>query len=189
MQVMRRSLDHSSRLGKAKPPSWTAAARRRFGCTVVRSGAHDEFGIVEGAMVKGVRRSSYALHAFQSQRDCVLKPRVARNELPWVDRVGDSQPQGGCGPPRYAAPGPQPFHGWYLLNSCSQGSSWLATLCFAARIPLGFGLAAELCASGAHNALGVVEGAMVKRKRRPVPALQGSIQRSVGIHFVPGAHG
>src|SRR2546429_8045018 len=33
----------------------------------------------------------------QSQRDCVLQPRVARNELPWVRRITATQPQRGCG--------------------------------------------------------------------------------------------
>src|SRR6266508_5394861 len=32
----------------------------------------------------------------QSQRDCVLQPRVARNELPWENRWNESQPQRGC---------------------------------------------------------------------------------------------
>src|SRR2546430_511736 len=32
----------------------------------------------------------------QSQRDCVTKPRVARNELPWVNRLCRLQPQWGC---------------------------------------------------------------------------------------------
>ncbi|MSU62837.1 MAG: type II secretion system protein [Pedosphaera sp.] len=33
----------------------------------------------------------------QSQRDCVLQPKVARHELPWVVRVENDQPQRGCG--------------------------------------------------------------------------------------------
>src|SRR6185436_18022296 len=33
----------------------------------------------------------------QSQGDCVLQPRVARNELPWVDGGEWPQPQRGCG--------------------------------------------------------------------------------------------
>src|SRR5258707_7071417 len=32
----------------------------------------------------------------QSQRDCALQPRVARNELPWVKVQRESQPQRGC---------------------------------------------------------------------------------------------
>src|SRR6266567_2078737 len=32
----------------------------------------------------------------QSQRDCVIKPRVARHELPWVDRPRRFQSQRGC---------------------------------------------------------------------------------------------
>ena len=33
----------------------------------------------------------------QSQRDCVLQPKVARNELPWVTFRNPTQPQRGCG--------------------------------------------------------------------------------------------
>ena len=33
----------------------------------------------------------------QSQRDCILQPRVARHELPWVSRKKSNQPQRGCG--------------------------------------------------------------------------------------------
>jgi len=29
-------------------------------------------------------KGEYVFSAFQSQRDCVLQPRVARNELPWA---------------------------------------------------------------------------------------------------------
>src|SRR6185503_6304861 len=35
-------------------------------------------------------------HFPKSQRDFASKPRVARNELPWVDPVNDLQPQRGC---------------------------------------------------------------------------------------------
>ena len=38
------------------------------------------------------------LYSFpQSRRDCVLQPRVASSELPWVNCVGRCQPQRGCG--------------------------------------------------------------------------------------------
>jgi len=33
----------------------------------------------------------------QSQRDCVIQPRVARNELPWAGPTDFHQPQRGCG--------------------------------------------------------------------------------------------
>ena len=40
----------------------------------------------------------------ESQRDSVLQPRVARHELPWVNRVKFPQPQWGCvQPPRMVA--------------------------------------------------------------------------------------
>ena len=34
----------------------------------------------------------------QSQRNCVLQPRVARHELPWETGAKAQQPQRGCGP-------------------------------------------------------------------------------------------
>ena len=34
--------------------------------------------------------------ARKSQRDFVLQPKVARNELPWVNRPTNPQPQRGC---------------------------------------------------------------------------------------------
>src|SRR6266446_2340480 len=37
----------------------------------------------------------------QSRRDCVLQPRVARNELPWEIVQTASQPQRGCGRARH----------------------------------------------------------------------------------------
>jgi hypothetical protein len=42
--------------------------------------------------------SSQVLYSLpQSRRDCVLQPRVASSELPWVNCVGRCQPQRGCG--------------------------------------------------------------------------------------------
>src|SRR6266571_7330214 len=35
--------------------------------------------------------------SWQSQRDCVFQPKVARNELPWVTVCKWIQPQRGCG--------------------------------------------------------------------------------------------
>jgi len=63
----------------------------------------------------------------QSQRDCVLQPRVARNELPWVEWIGDLSPKGVASPGRRHAATPL---GLFILNPVSQGSSFLATLCF-----------------------------------------------------------
>jgi hypothetical protein len=52
--------------------------------------------------------------AGQSQRDCIAQPRVARNELPWVNKQTVHQPQRGCSVrhsfPRDATPlGLKPF--------------------------------------------------------------------------------
>src|SRR5258708_36982884 len=70
---------------------------------------------------------------FQSRRDCVLQPRVARNELPWeiVPRYAN--------PERVAATvccteqgntGRNPFRVDASLRLPTQGSSFLATLGF-----------------------------------------------------------
>jgi len=80
----------------------------------------------------------------QSQRDCVLQPRVARHELPWVRaQKTSSTPTGLCRSPRLDpthAVFPVAFFGsmaqllrsWCELAGVSQGSSCLATLGFEA---------------------------------------------------------
>ncbi len=55
--------------------------------------------------------SPFLRSAAQSQRDCVLQPKVARNELPW-ERL---------------SPPPQPRWGCDFLPSLTRGSSFLAT--------------------------------------------------------------
>src|SRR5207247_2301508 len=67
----------------------------------------------------------------QSRRDCVLQPRVARNELPWEIVQTASQPQRGCGRARH--PRTQFRWGWLALARRTQGSSFLATLGFVAQ--------------------------------------------------------
>ena len=64
--------------------------------------------------------------AFQSQRDCVTQPRVARNELPWVNGKRNFQPQRGC--ILFAPMGCNPFRVEDVWFTISQGSSFLATL-------------------------------------------------------------
>src|SRR6185369_16075665 len=68
------------------------------------------------------------LKVCQSQRDCVPKPRVARNELPWGNG-GKTKPQRGFGfgerAPRVATP-----LGLFFCAPLTQGSSFLATLGF-----------------------------------------------------------
>src|SRR5437660_10096906 len=66
--------------------------------------------------------------ASQSQRDCVLQPRVARNELPWVRGAGSQQPQRGCG--HDVATCRNPVGVVMCFGSASQGSSCRATLGF-----------------------------------------------------------
>ncbi len=64
--------------------------------------------------------------ASQSQRDCIHQPRVARNELPWVNGKRNFQPQRGC---IFPAPmGCNPFRVDYFCFTVTQGISFLATL-------------------------------------------------------------
>ena len=70
-------------------------------CTLHTS-SHSETRIVESQKV--------TFRSPQSQRDCASKPRVARNELPWVNVQRRTQPQRGCG----TAPS-QPL-GWTTLS-------------------------------------------------------------------------
>jgi len=55
-----------------------------------------------------------------------MKPRVARNELPWVKDAKRQQPQRGCGKAPYVQPSRNPV-GVFLFYRLSQGSSFLAT--------------------------------------------------------------
>src|ERR1035437_9310711 len=64
--------------------------------------------------------------AAQSQRDCIHQPRVARNELPWVNRKRNFQPQRGC--ILLAPMGCNPVGVGNFCGTTSQGSSFLATL-------------------------------------------------------------
>src|SRR6266699_2217245 len=61
----------------------------------------------------------------QSRRDCVLQPRVARNELPWEIVQTASQPQRGCGRARH--PRTQFRWGWLALAHRVRmaGALWL----------------------------------------------------------------
>ena len=61
----------------------------------------------------------------QSQRDCVIQPRVARNELPWVTVRMESNPNGVAA--RAWHPAATPL-GLFSVVHISQGSSFLATL-------------------------------------------------------------
>ena len=65
----------------------------------------------------------------ESQRDSILKPRVARNEPPWVIVPNHSQPQRGCCHSVPADPSPRPQRRWrcYHFRTWTQGSpekSW-----------------------------------------------------------------
>src|SRR6266704_5874987 len=68
----------------------------------------------------------------ESQRDSATKPRVARDELPWVKVAGVSQPQRGCGLVALPLPLATTLSGLSSIRRISQGSSFLATLGFVA---------------------------------------------------------
>ena len=60
-------------------------------------GGEDQMNVNGGKGLWHVRRMASCVGVFQSQRDCGLQPRVARNELPWVVVQQTLQPQPGCG--------------------------------------------------------------------------------------------
>jgi hypothetical protein len=70
---------------------------------------------------------------FQSQRDCVLQPKVEASALPWVTNISRTQPQRGCGQSKFnpkPPARPHPCCGWIFVGRTTQGSSFLATLGF-----------------------------------------------------------
>src|SRR5438034_68066 len=78
---------------------------------------------------------------FQSQRDCVLQPRVARNELPWVIVGEAAQPQRGCGPRRSALRWPTSGH-FCVRERAHSGNLW-PRIAFCALLLLAGGLGAR----------------------------------------------
>src|SRR5260370_6114057 len=64
----------------------------------------------------------------ESRRDSATKPRVARNELPWVLRVGTRQPQRGC--VRRWRPGHNPVGVETWFARFPRVARRLATLCW-----------------------------------------------------------
>jgi hypothetical protein len=65
------------------------------------------------------------LEVCQSQRDCVSKPRVARNELPWV-RSEKNNPNGVA----TSSPKPKPRWGFACLIRCPSQARWFTGPCF-----------------------------------------------------------
>ena len=64
----------------------------------------------------------------ESQRDSATKPRVARNELPWVRGAQKNNPHGVATSAVQQPPKPKPRWGFCLYDPLPQGSSFLATL-------------------------------------------------------------
>ena len=107
----------------------------------------------------------------QSQRDCVLQPRVARHELPWVRiRKTPSTPTG----LRRCSPRPNParlkrhnsFGVEVPTRTVTQGSSFLATLGFEAE-----SLWDSPLADPAKDACKVQRGQPTLQNLRPLDAL------------------
>src|SRR5437867_93277 len=71
-----------------------------------------------------------AANALESQRDSATKPRVARNELPWVSFCQGDNPEGVVAATGNV--GRNPFRVENAADALSQGSSFLATLGFVA---------------------------------------------------------
>ena len=63
----------------------------------------------------------------QSQRDCVLQPKVARNELPWERPANEHNPNGVAACVDHRCHNPV---GVVFLRTITQGGSFLATLGF-----------------------------------------------------------
>jgi len=84
----------------------------------------------EAFAVRGACSTPYT--HFQSQRDCVLQPRVARNELPWGIVPGYTTLKGLslCRSLRTRNSSCNPFRVESTPPSRSQGSSFHATLSF-----------------------------------------------------------
>jgi hypothetical protein len=77
----------------------------------------------------GIERSRSAEE--QSQRDCILQPRVARNELPWEKRsIGFNS--NGVASWRLKCTASHPFQGCLVLRSVPRVARGLATLGFEA---------------------------------------------------------
>ena len=121
---------------------WSAATRRRFSrwpaCRPARARSAPEFMQADtGSRSTATSRLRKAAMTsapptdFQSQRDCVFQPRVARDELPWVRRAKHPQPQPGLRPsPLFSSHSAATPSGLYSLFHFPQGSSFLATLGF-----------------------------------------------------------
>ena len=57
----------------------------------------NSFPLTPALFLRAVHSPQFLYSLPQSRRDCVLQPRVASSELPWVNCVGRCQPQRGCG--------------------------------------------------------------------------------------------
>ena len=91
---------------------------------------------ISAAETKSANRETESTHVIaqtvessrdESQRDSGSKPRVARNELPWV--IADeasTNPKGVTA--WFVTQEPQPRWGWRGIEPISQGTSFLATL-------------------------------------------------------------
>ena len=104
MKCMNQALRLAAFLGttafsaEANPPAVPPASLSSEVPVIVRDvGLEDGLFPLTPALSPQVEHSPQILYSFpQSRRDCVLQPRVASSELPWVNCVGRFQPQRGC---------------------------------------------------------------------------------------------
>ena len=82
-----------------------------------------------GQTSRDVKQLSENVAVKQSQRDCVLQPRVGpRAGLPWVNRIHGVNPNGVVA--EMTGNRPQPRWGWESPHPLTQGSACRATLGF-----------------------------------------------------------
>ena len=110
-------------------------ARPRFGrCELPRRRRSCRMGTAETRLRRGklplrnaATRNAATRMRQQSQRDCVLQPRVARNELPWEIVPSEANPNGVVADVGQRAATPLELG---FFPALTQGSSCLATLGF-----------------------------------------------------------
>ncbi len=121
----------------------------------------------------------------QSQRDCVVQPRVARNELPWVLGSGFINPNGVESRIGNQAATPS---GLFTFGHLSQGSSFLATLGFGPESlwDSTIGFKTSTSAVNARPILfaaadGAAVGIPTRRAQRDVPPIAESVRQEIRV--------
>jgi hypothetical protein len=128
-QICQTASHKSAAVGKLPTPS--AKSRVPISATLSRKSTGPKYATASRNSSAGLTLCLEALrHAFghsndESQRDSGSKPKVARNELPWVGASHINNPNGVAG--RQRKRGATPL-GLRTFTATTQGSSFLATL-------------------------------------------------------------